>query len=243
MSQLHGLSPSSRAEKEHHANQSSVHTKLCCRGVVGPQSWQLLGLSFDSDQHGTHCAHLSCIINSSQVASIPSCCRYCMPCCSLAGPVLPPRTHYVLPKADCHSMHLLHCLESCTECILPKTSLSWGKTGPSHTQLRPAHVLVPIYVITSCKSLSWVCAQAGAQQLTVQALVCTPAMQIEPGGSLFFKPTCIGASSQRTLTMHNTSRVPLQYQVALTNCLCTVRFHSAFHCGSTALLKQSCLPS
>ena len=55
--------------------------------------------------------------------------------------------------------------------------------------------------------------QANAQPLVVQTLVCSPGMQLEPAGSLFFKPTCIGASSQRTLTMHNTARVPLVYQV------------------------------
>ncbi|DBA87452.1 TPA: hypothetical protein ACH3X1_004491 [Trebouxia sp. C0004] len=54
--------------------------------------------------------------------------------------------------------------------------------------------------------------QANAQPLVVQTLVCSPGMQLEPAGSLFFKPTCIGASSQRTLTMHNTARVPLVYQ-------------------------------
>ncbi len=55
--------------------------------------------------------------------------------------------------------------------------------------------------------------QANAQPLAIQTLVCSPGMQLEPAGSLFFKPTCIGAFSQRTLTMHNTARVPLVYQV------------------------------
>ncbi|KAL0051980.1 hypothetical protein WJX82_005745 [Trebouxia sp. C0006] len=54
--------------------------------------------------------------------------------------------------------------------------------------------------------------QANAQPLAIQTLVCSPGMQLEPAGSLFFKPTCIGAFSQRTLTMHNTARVPLVYQ-------------------------------
>ena len=55
--------------------------------------------------------------------------------------------------------------------------------------------------------------QASAQPLLVQATVSTPAISFEPAGSLFFKPTCLGASSQRALTMQNTSRVPLVYQV------------------------------
>ena len=55
--------------------------------------------------------------------------------------------------------------------------------------------------------------QANAQPLAIQTLVCSPGMQFEPAGSLFFKPTCIGAASQRTFTMHNTARVPLVYQV------------------------------
>lgn len=55
--------------------------------------------------------------------------------------------------------------------------------------------------------------QASAQPLVVQAIVATPTVQVEPAGSLFFKPTCIGAASQRTLTLHNTSRVPLVFQV------------------------------
>ncbi|KAL0033550.1 hypothetical protein WJX79_003070 [Trebouxia sp. C0005] len=54
--------------------------------------------------------------------------------------------------------------------------------------------------------------QANAQPLVIQTLVCSPGMQLEPAGSLFFKPTCIGAFSQRTLIIHNTARVPLVYQ-------------------------------
>ena len=57
------------------------------------------------------------------------------------------------------------------------------------------------------------CLQANVLPLLAQTVVCTPGMRVEPSGSLFFKPTCIGASSQRTLTLHNTSRVPLIYQV------------------------------
>ncbi|KAL3152962.1 hypothetical protein ABBQ38_011992 [Trebouxia sp. C0009 RCD-2024] len=89
------------------------------QGVVGPQSWQLLGLCFQSDQKGVHTARLTCVINSNQ---------------------------------------------------------------------------------------------ASAQSLLIQANVSTPAISFEPAGSLFFKPTCLGASSQRALTMQNTSRVPLVYQ-------------------------------
>ena len=57
--------------------------------------------------------------------------------------------------------------------------------------------------------------QASAQPLLVQASVSVPAISVEPAGSLFFKPTCLGASSQRALTLHNASRVPLVYQVMI----------------------------
>lgn len=57
--------------------------------------------------------------------------------------------------------------------------------------------------------------QASVQPLLIQATVSCPAISMEPAGSLFFKPTCLGASSQRALTLHNTSRVPLLYQVCL----------------------------
>ena len=60
--------------------------------------------------------------------------------------------------------------------------------------------------------------QASAQPLVVQATVATPTVQMEPAGRLFFKPTCIGAASQRTLTLHNTSRVPLVFQVCPPAC-------------------------
>lgn len=58
-------------------------------------------------------------------------------------------------------------------------------------------------------------AQAAAQPLIVQALVSVPSLSITPPGSLFFKPTCIGASSQRDIILHNTSQVPVVYQVWL----------------------------
>lgn len=57
--------------------------------------------------------------------------------------------------------------------------------------------------------------QAAAQTLVVSAPVSMPSLSIQPAGALFFKPTCIGASSQRQLTLHNTSRVPLAFKVCL----------------------------
>lgn len=48
-------------------NVPNIVVLSSCRGVVGPQSWQLLGLCFQSDQKGLHSAHLTCLINSSQV--------------------------------------------------------------------------------------------------------------------------------------------------------------------------------
>lgn len=38
-----------------------------CRGVLGPQSWQMLGLRCKAADSGTHVARLSCVINSNQV--------------------------------------------------------------------------------------------------------------------------------------------------------------------------------
>jgi hypothetical protein len=32
------------------------------------------------------------------------------------------------------------------------------------------------------------------------------------GGTLFFRPTCVGAASQRSVTLHNSSRVPVAWQ-------------------------------
>lgn len=78
---------------------TAVHERLCCRhqfqysqystaclishphcetlqryrGVVGPQSWQLLGLCFQSDQKGVHTARLTCVINSNQVCLNAAC--------------------------------------------------------------------------------------------------------------------------------------------------------------------------
>ena len=57
--------------------------------------------------------------------------------------------------------------------------------------------------------------QASAQPLLVQTSVSVPVIIVEPAGSFFFKPTCLGASSQRVLTLHNASRVPLVYQVLI----------------------------
>ena len=84
--------------------------------------------------------------------------------------------------------------------------------------------------------------QASAQPLVVQALVSVPCLSISPPGSLFFKPTCIGASSQRELILHNTSQVPLLYQVCCRQALlacCAVLCCAVLHCAMLCLALLS----
>ncbi len=46
-----------------------------------------------------------------------------------------------------------------------------------------------------------------------------PALALDCGSSLFFRPTCAGASSSRAVTVRNTSRVPVAWRWVLSKLL------------------------
>ncbi|GIL53686.1 hypothetical protein Vafri_9323 [Volvox africanus] len=49
--------------------------------------------------------------------------------------------------------------------------------------------------------------------LSLRGCAHTPRLTTDlPSGTLYFRPTCVGASSQRAITLHNPSRVPLDFR-------------------------------
>ncbi|KAK9812626.1 hypothetical protein WJX72_000839 [[Myrmecia] bisecta] len=57
--------------------------------------------------------------------------------------------------------------------------------------------------------------QANALPLALHGTVSVPALALDAGSTLFFKPTCIGATSVRSLMLRNTSRIPVAFQWAV----------------------------
>lgn len=55
-------------------------------------------------------------------------------------------------------------------------------------------------------------AMINATEIILKGVAHIPKLELDVPGVLFFKPTCIGAASQRTLTIKNTSRLPVTFQ-------------------------------
>ncbi|GIL85005.1 hypothetical protein Vretimale_9849 [Volvox reticuliferus] len=54
---------------------------------------------------------------------------------------------------------------------------------------------------------------ANAVSLSLRGCAHNPRLATDlPSGTLYFRPTCVGASSQRAITLHNSSRVPLDFR-------------------------------
>ena len=57
--------------------------------------------------------------------------------------------------------------------------------------------------------------QRNALPLLLTAAVGSPDLTCDASGTVMFKPTCLGASTQRALTLHNPSCIAAHYQVRL----------------------------
>lgn len=51
-----------------------------------------------------------------------------------------------------------------------------------------------------------------AIEVQVTGVACNPDISFHGSGTLFFKPTCVGASSERTIKVKNNSKVPVGFQ-------------------------------
>ena len=59
------------------ASQGTSSVLDCCRGVLQPQSWQLVAFEFRAAESGRHSARLSCVLNNSQVSNFSRVLKSC----------------------------------------------------------------------------------------------------------------------------------------------------------------------
>lgn len=81
-------------------------------------------------------------------------------------------------------------------------------------------------------------AVANATEINLKGVAYLPKLELDVPGALFFKPTCVGASSQRTVTVTNTSRLSVAFQWSLLEKDCGV--FEASPCLGTLEGKESC---
>lgn len=63
-------------------------------------------------------------------------------------------------------------------------------------------------------------------EIYLKGTACVPELSLSISGALFFKPTCVGASSERTIDVSNPSPVPVSFQWHIPDKIrdvCTVR--------------------
>ena len=81
--------------------------------------------------------------------------------------------------------------------------------------------------------------QRNALPLLLTAAVGSPDLACDVSGTVIFKPTCLGASTQRALTLHNPSCIAAHYQVRLL-CYATAFGQNPWtHCILNTVLAHS----